>query len=112
MQKLRIAGADRAISPYTMAGTTIANMALRPRVLEFIDAALSRGDLAFTLEEVTVDDDLVGLTIADLRARKVFTLAISTSDGSYEPNPPGSRILRLDEHLIVSGSSEAVAALE
>jgi hypothetical protein len=51
------------------------------------------------------------LTIADLRARKVFTLAISTSDGSYEPNPPDSRILRLDEHLIVSGSSKAVAAL-
>jgi len=111
VQKLRIAGADRAISPYTMAGTTIANMALRPRVLEFIDAALSRGDLAFTLEEVTVDDDLVGATIADLRSRKVFTLAISTSDGSYEANPPDDRILRRDEHLIVSGSSEAVAAL-
>ncbi|HET7723265.1 MAG TPA: potassium channel protein [Propionibacteriaceae bacterium] len=111
VQKLRIAGADRAISPYTMAGTTIANMALRPRVLEFIDAALSRGDLAFTLEEVTVDDALAGQTIADLRARKVFTLAISRTDGSYEPNPSDSRVLSLDEHLIVSGSSEAVAAL-
>jgi hypothetical protein len=41
----------------------------------------------------------------------VFTLAISTSDGSYEANPPDGRILRRDEHLIVSGSSEAVAAL-
>ena len=111
VQKLRIAGADRAISPYSMAGTTIANMALRPRVLEFIDAALSRGDLAFTLEEVTVDDALEGSTIADLRAKKVFTLAISTSDGSYETNPPDSRVLRHDEHLIVSGSSEAVTAL-
>lgn len=111
VQKLRIAGADRAISPYTMAGTTIANMALRPRVLEFIDAALSRGDLAFTLEEVTVDTSLAGSTIADLRARKVFTLAISADDGSYEPNPPDDRVLRLDEHLIVSGSSHAVADL-
>lgn len=111
VQKLRIAGADRAISPYTMAGTTIANMALRPRVLEFIDAALSRGDLAFTLEEVTVDDDLVGMSIAELRSRKVFTLAITRSDGSYEPNPPDDRVLARDEHLIVSGSSQAVAAL-
>jgi voltage-gated potassium channel len=111
VQKLRIAGADRAISPYTMAGTTIANMALRPRVLEFIDAALSRGDLAFTLEEVTVDEELVGMTIAELRSRKVFTLAITRSDGSYEPNPPDNRVLGRNEHLIVSGSSEAVAAL-
>ena len=111
VQKLRIAGANRAISPYTMAGTTIANMALRPRVLEFIDAALSRGDLAFTLEEVTVDDDLIGSTVADLRARKVFTLAISSSNGSYEANPPDDRVLRRDEHLIVSGSSAAVTAL-
>ncbi len=111
VQKLRIAGADRAISPYTMAGTTIANMALRPRVLEFIDAALSRGDLAFTLEEVTVDASLAGQTVADLRARKVFTLAISRTEGTYEANPSDSRVLSLDEHLIVSGSSEAVAAL-
>lgn len=111
VQKLRIAGADRAISPYTMAGTTIANMALKPRVLEFIEAALSRGDLEFTLEEVTVDDELAGRTIAELRSRKVFTLAITRSDGSYEPNPPDDRVLHHDEHLIVSGSSEAVASL-
>lgn len=111
VQKLRIAGADRAISPYMMAGSTIANMALRPRVLEYIDAALSRGDLAFTIEEVAVDAAMDGWTIADLRARKVFPLAISQDDGSYEANPPDSRVLRLHEHLIVSGSSEAVAAL-
>ena len=54
---------------------------------------------------------VLGMTIAELRSRKVFTLAITRSDGTYEPNPPDDRVLARDEHLIVSGSSEAVAAL-
>lgn len=114
VRKLLQAGANRAISPYTMAGRSIANMALRPRVLEFIDAALSRGDLAFTLEELSVrtGGPVVGLTVGELRGQGVFTLAITRDDQNYEPNPPDDRVLRADEHLIVSGSSKALAALE
>lgn len=112
VQKLLIAGANRAISPYTMAGRNIANMALRPRVVEFLDAAMSTRDLAFTLEELTVGQELAGKTIADLRKAGVFTLAVVREDKSYEPNPSDERVLKLDEHLIVSGSSEAVSLLE
>ena len=87
-------------------------MALRPRVVEFLDAAMSTRDLAFTLEELTVGQELAGKTIADLRKAGVFTLAVVREDKSYEPNPSDERVLKLDEHLIVSGSSEAVSLLE
>ena len=55
--KLLQAGADRVVSPYTMAGRRMAELAIRPHVADFIDAALSRGDLRFSMEELEVAHD-------------------------------------------------------
>ena len=101
------AGASRVVSPYTMAGHRLAELATRPRVVDFIDAALSHGELAFSMEEVEViagDATLDGATVASLRDSGVFVLAIVNGERSYEPNPPADRVLRAGETLIVSGS--------
>jgi voltage-gated potassium channel len=110
--KLAHAGANRIVSPYTMAGRRIAELASRPRVADFIDAALSHGNLSFSLEEVEVDaaSPLVGVTVGALRADGVVTLAILQRDGAYEPNPPEARALRDGESVIASGSTEALSA--
>ena len=111
--KLEQAGANRIVSPYTMAGRRIAELASRPRVADFIDAALSHGNLSFSLEEVEVDTDspLLGVTVGALRADGVVSLAILQRDGAYEANPPEDRALHAGESLITSGSTEALAAL-
>jgi len=111
--KLEQAGANRIVSPYTMAGRRIAELASRPRVADFIDAALSHGNLSFSLEEVEVDaaSPLRGVTVGALRADGVVTLAILQRDGAYEPNPPETRALNDGESVIASGSTEALSAL-
>lgn len=111
--KLAQAGANRIVSPYTMAGRRIAELAIRPRVADFIDAALSHGNLSFSLEEVEVVDEspLLGVTVGGLRDDGVITLAILQPDGAYEANPPEDRELRAGDNLIASGSTEALAAL-
>jgi len=111
--KLHHAGANRVVSPYTMAGRRIAELASRPRVADFIDAALSHGNLSFSLEEVEVNGEspLLGVTVGALRADGVVTLAILQQDGAYEANPPESRGLRAGESVIASGSTEALSAL-
>ena len=111
--KLLQAGANRVVSPYTMAGRRIAELASRPRVADFIDAALSHGNLSFSLEEVEVDDEspLLGITVGALRDEGVITLAILQPDGAYEANPPARRDLRAGESVIASGSTDALAAL-
>ena len=111
--KLLQAGANRVVSPYTMAGRRIAELASRPRVADFIDAALSHGNLSFSLEEVEVDDQspLLGITVGALRDEGVITLAILQPDGAYEANPPARRDLRAGESVIASGSTDALAAL-
>ena len=84
-----------------------------PRVADYIDAALSHGNLSFSLEEVEVDGEspLLGVTVGALRADGVVTLAILQQDGAYEANPPESRALREGESVIASGSTEALSAL-
>lgn len=113
ISKLLQAGADRAVSPYVMAGRRIVNLALRPAVVEFIDAALTRQSLAFGMEEVlaTPGGQLVGKTIGELRAEGVLTMAILREGGSYEATPPDEQVVEAGELLIVSGASEALDRL-
>jgi voltage-gated potassium channel len=108
-EKLALAGADRIVSPYTMAGRRLAELAIRPRVVDFLDAALSRGELSFSLEElhVTPEGGLDGETVAGLRVRGLFVLAILTADGRYAANPGDDRRLAVGETIIASGSAEA-----
>ncbi len=111
--KLVQAGADRIVSPYTRAGRQIAELAVRPRVADFIDFALSHGELAFSIEEVEVaaGRPLEGRTVADLRTEGIFALAVVRGERDYEPNPTDDRVLVAGENLIVSGSAETLRDL-
>jgi voltage-gated potassium channel len=111
--KLLQAGANRVVSPYTMAGRRMAELAIRPRVADFIDAALSHGELRFSMEELEVaaGGPLDGRRVAELRDDGIFTLAIVHGEGHYEPNPPPDRVLAAGESLVVSGSTERLTGL-
>lgn len=111
--KLTRAGANRVVSPYTMAGRRIAGLAMRPRVVDFIDAALSHGELSFSLEEFTAreGDSITGSSVGELRERGIFTLAIVLPEGGYAANPGPERRLAAGETLIVSGSAATLASL-
>jgi voltage-gated potassium channel len=111
--KLRQAGADRVVSPYTRAGRQIAELATRPRVADFIDTALSHGQFAFSMEEIEVaaDGPLVGRTVGSLRDQGIFALAIVRGERDYEPNPAPERALAAGDGLIVSGSAEILRDL-
>jgi voltage-gated potassium channel len=111
-EKLALAGADRIVSPYTMAGRRLAELATRPRVVDFLDAALSHGELSFSLEElhVTPGGPLEGESVAAMRGRRIFVLAILTDDGRYAANPADDRRLAAGETIIASGSAEALRA--
>jgi voltage-gated potassium channel len=111
--KLLQAGANRVVSPYTRAGRQIAELAIRPRVADFIDLALSHGQLAFSIEEVEVagGGPLEGQTIGALRDDGIFALAIVRGESDYVPNPPTDRALQAGDSLIASGTSEVLRQL-
>jgi voltage-gated potassium channel len=111
--KLAQAGADRVVSPYTRAGRQIAELAVRPRVADFIDFALSHGEPAFSIEavEVRAGGPLDGQSVGSLRDRGIFSLAVVRGDRDYEPNPAADRVLAAGESLIASGSADILRTL-
>jgi voltage-gated potassium channel len=112
-RKLRQAGADRVVSPYTRAGRHIAELATRPRVADFLDYALSHGELSFSIAEIDVSGDsrLAGSTVGELVGLGVHALAIVHGPRNFETNPPADRRLQAGEQLIVSGTAESLRAL-
>jgi voltage-gated potassium channel len=112
--KLRQAGADRAVSPYNRAGRQLAELATRPRVADFIDFALSHGQVAFSIEELEVaaGGPLAGQTVADLTGRGIHVMAVVThGPRQFETNPPMARRLEPGDTLIVSGTAEILRQL-
>jgi voltage-gated potassium channel len=111
--KLSQAGANRVVSPYSRAGRQIAELATRPRVADFIDFALSHGQLSFSIEELEVaeGDSIAGQTVGTLVARGIHPLAIAGGPREYETNPAADRLLEAGDHLIISGTAEALGQL-
>jgi voltage-gated potassium channel len=103
--KLLRAGANRVVSPYGTAGRRIAELAVRPRVIDFIDAALSHGDLTFSIEELPVAEGswLAGRTVGELRSRGVFTLAVFLGEERHEAHPADDRAFVPGESIVVTG---------
>jgi voltage-gated potassium channel len=109
--KLSQAGANRVVSPYSRAGRQIAEVALRPRVADFLDFALSHGQLSFSIEEFAVSegDGVAGQTVGALTKRGIHTLAIAHGPQKYETNPGPDRQLVAGDHLILSGTAEELS---
>ncbi len=115
-RKLKRAGADRIVSPYQMGGLHIAQTALRPAVVDFLQLA-SSGNLELAMEQVRVEgrSSLAGTSIitANLRQRYgVVVIGILRADGRMEFNPePNTQILAGD-HLVVLGRPSGLKDLE
>src|SRR6478672_2005336 len=55
--KLRRAGANHVVSPYVIGGSRIAQAAIRPAVVDFIELATRTGHLEMQIEEITLQRD-------------------------------------------------------
>jgi voltage-gated potassium channel len=71
--KLTRAGADRVLSPYTIGGHKMANLALHPTVVDFFDTLIDAENATFTVQEVVLQEHspLIGKTIGE--AQKMLT---------------------------------------
>ena len=115
-EKLVRAGADRIVSPYSRAGHRMAELAVRPGVVDYLDAALSHREAAFGLESVPVaaGRGLEGRSVGEVRADGIVVLAIARADGArarYEFNPSDDRVLATGESVIASGDADALGRL-
>jgi len=113
--KLRLAGANRVISPYTIGGRRMASLAMRPASVEFVDTVLSAGSSELLLEDLTIPQGShwEGQPLRSFAAdgSGVVVLAIKRGDG-MQFRPPGSTLLAAGDELVAAGPRDAIHELE
>jgi voltage-gated potassium channel len=116
-RKLRLAGADRVVTPYATAGRAMANLMIKPQVTAFLND-LTRagvGDYSFEEIEVGATCGAVGLTIGELDIAKqtgANILAIRKGDGGLETRPSKESLLENGDVIVGVGSSDEIRKLE
>ena len=115
--KLKRAGADRVISPYQIGGVQIAQTALRPAVVDFMELATSSDNLDLAMEQITItaQSTLANRSIleANLRQRYgVIVIGIQREDSRMEFNPEPDTAIRPGDKLVVLGRPDSLKRLE
>ncbi len=114
IRRLELAGADRGISPYRMAGHLMAELAVRPAVVDVLDT-LHHGGSDIGVEEMIVGTGMaaVGKTIQDaglLDSARAKLLAVRRRDGTLHLNPTADLQLEEGDLVIALGSEEQLIA--
>jgi voltage-gated potassium channel len=116
-KKLRLAGADRVVQPYSTAGVEMAKLAIKPQVAAFLDIVSTHGgpDLRFEEIEVTGACPQAGRTIRDLRIRHVtgaLVVALRKLDGRFDTTPDPEATLEAGDVMIAVGTAQELRRLE
>ena len=115
-RKLKKAGADRVISPYQIGGLHMAQLALRPAVVEFVQLATSSEFMDLSMEQVEVraDGPLVGQTIVGANLRQgfgVIVVGIRRASGRMEFNPASDARMEAGDSLVLLGTTDQLGEL-
>jgi voltage-gated potassium channel len=115
--KLVRAGADRVLSPYQIGGLQLAQTALRPAVVDFVQLATSSDNLDLNMEQVQIEPGapLAGRSILDANLRQRFgvvVVGIQRASGAMEFNPSPDSVMGVGDYLVVLGQAKNLRELE
>jgi voltage-gated potassium channel len=116
-RKLRHAGADRVISPYRIGAQQIAQTAIRPAVVDFVELATSSDNLELAMEEIAIGgrSSLVNQSISNANVRQrfgVIVVAIQRKDRRMDFNPEPDTLICEGDKLVVLGRADSLKRLE
>ena len=114
--KLRKAGADRVVKPYELVGRRLAQLVIRPTLVEFIDTIARSRATEITMEEITVapGSRLVGVRLGDTSIRRDLNVIIVAIHRDHEEllyNPGQDTILLAGDRLVAIGKKERLTEL-
>lgn len=116
-KKLKRAGADCVISPYTIGGIRMAHSVIRPNVIDFLEASMAVDEYNLQIEELYVGEsaDLKGKTLLDSNIRKSFDIivvGIKRGKKTMLFNPKPDTVILGGDILIVLGKKGQIANLK
>jgi voltage-gated potassium channel len=115
-ERLRLAGANTVMNPYRIGSMRIAYTALKPTVIDFLDASLPGTDQELELAEVSVRDgaELVGKSLAGAQVRTRFGVIVVAlrRGGTSLFNPSPNSQIEAGDVLVALGPVQAIEGLE
>jgi voltage-gated potassium channel len=116
-KKLERAGATKVISPYSIGARRMAQLIVRPTVVDFLDLAMQARELGLCMEEllITKQASFVDKTLmqSGLRSKyNIIVVAIKRPDTPMIFNPGPNTKIQQDDILIVLGDNQQISALE
>ncbi len=116
--KLRHAGVDNVIMPDKVGGAHMAQLVVKPDLVEFIDRLTGQSTVDTHIEEVhcnQLPDSFIGQTIGELSVRKksgANIVGFRTAAGEYVFNPGPETLIQPDTKLFVLGTSKQIADIK
>lgn len=116
-ERMLKAGADSTVSPNRIGGMRLASEALRPHVVQFLDAMLKEQSHTLRIEEIEVPTGSrwIGQSLEHLKLRSRHNLvALAVKNSSMHPspaflvNPPDEQLLQEGAVVIVMGDVDDV----
>ncbi len=106
--KLKQAGANKVVNPYTAGGHRMAELLISPELEDTVSLSLSQDIVDLAIDEVNLANlnSFHGLKIKDSKIREEFNLIIVglvNGDGSYEINPDPELQLSADHTVMIMG---------
>lgn len=106
--KLKQAGADKVVNPYTAGGHRMAELLISPELEDTVSLSLSQDIVDLAIDEVNLANlnSFHGVKIKDSKIREEFNLIIIglvNGDGSYEINPDPELQLSADHTVMIMG---------
>jgi voltage-gated potassium channel len=116
-KKLRLAGANRVVQPYSTAGKEMAKLVLRPQVAAFLDMVSTSGGPELLFEEIEVSATCreAGKTIRQLKIRNTtgaMIVALRKHDGTFDTTPSPDAALEVGDVMIAAGTPDELRRLE
>jgi len=115
--KLKRAGATRVVSPYLIGGKRMAQVLIRPTVVDFIDIAMMENHLGLKMEEACVKpgSKLIGKNLIESNLRKdfgVILVLIKKFNGDMIFNPQPTEILEENDMMVILGENDNMDRLK
>jgi len=112
-EKLKRGGATKVITPYLIGGRRMAQVLIRPTVVDFVDIALMDNHLGLVMEEAHVRDNspIAGKNLIESNLRRdfgVIIVAIRKRTGDMIFNPTSQERLESGDIVVVLGKKEDV----
>ncbi|MDH3603590.1 MAG: NAD-binding protein [Candidatus Tectomicrobia bacterium] len=112
-RRLLSAGATRTVSSYEIGGHRMAQAALHPRVLDFVDMVTDVGDKRMSVGELVVSEGspIVGIPVRAAGLAECFgvvVLGVVPKDGLIEFGQTSSRALEAGDILLTFGDEESI----